>query len=242
MLAAANPGSIKNRILAALPDEEYERIRPKLEVVTLENGEVLYHHGDRIRCVYFPNEAVISNVVTLESGATVEVGPVGNEGMAGVSVLLGTDNSFHKVMVQVGGGAVRMNADVLRSECSQCAPLQTILLRYTMARHIFISQSVACNRLHTIEERLCRWLLAMHDRAEEDEFELTQEMIAEMLGTQRSGVTLAAGALQRAGLISYKRGRITILDREGLEDTSCECYRVVKEQFDKFLIKIEHIA
>lgn len=233
---------IKNRIIAALPDEEYERIRPKLEVVTLALGEVIYQPGDPIQHVYFPNEAIISSVVTLENGATVEVGPVGNEGMAGVSVLLGTDTSFHKVLVQVDGSAIRMSADVLKSECSQCAPLQTLLLRYVMARHIFISQSVACNRLHTIEERLCRWLLAMHDRAEEEEFELTQEMIAEMLGTQRSGVTLAAGVLQRAGLISYRRGKISILDREGLEQSSCECYKVVKEQFDKFLIKIEHIA
>lgn len=242
MPAAASHIPTKNRILAALPDEEYERLRPRFDTVALEHGKIIYHPGDPIRHVYFPLDAIISIVVILENGATVEVGFVGSEGMAGFPVVLGTNTSFHQVMVQVAGSAVRMSADALRSECSQCTPLQAILLRYAMALHIFSNQSVACNRLHTIEERLCRWLLAMHDRAEEDEFELTQELIAAMLGAQRSGVTLAAGALQRAGLIGYRRGRITILDREGLEQTSCECYRVVKEQFDRFLTKIEHIA
>jgi CRP-like cAMP-binding protein len=238
----ADSASIRNRILAALPGEEFQLIRPRLEAVSLTHGEILYHASDPIRHVYFPNDAVISIVVILENGATVEVGPVGNEGMAGFDVVLGANTSFHQVMVQVAGSAVRMSAEVLKKECSQCAPLQAILLRYTMALHIFSSQSIACFRLHTIEERLCRWLLAMDDRAGGGEFELTQEIIAEMLGTQRSGVTLAARALQKAGLIDYTRGRIAILDREGLEEASCECYQVVKEQFDKFLRKIEHIA
>ena len=233
---------VKNRILAALPDEEYERLRPQLELVTLRQADTIYHPGDAIRYVYFPLDAILSIIVILENGNTVEVCFVGNEGMAGFVIVLESNTSFHQVMVQVEGTAFRMSAEALRRECKQCTPLQTILLRYIMALHVFSTQSVACGRLHTIEERLCRWLLALQDRTERDEFELTQELIAAMLGTQRSGVTLAASALQRAGLISYKRGKITILDREGLEKTSCECYRVVKEQFDRFLSKIEHIV
>jgi len=225
----------QNKILAALPSEEYDRLLSHLTPVSLPLGESLYETEDRIKYVYFVNTGVVSLVTHLKEGSGVEVGLVGNEGMVGLSIALGDDLSPNQAIVQIAGEGMRMGAAALREELKQGGLLQTLLLRFTMAMLRQVSQSAACNRSHHVAERLARWLLTCHDRVEGDELRLTQEFIAEMLGTRRAGVSEAAGILQGAGLIRYSRGHITVTDRAGLGEFSCECYGVVKVEYDRLL-------
>lgn len=224
-----------NRLLAALPPEEYQRLLPQLEFVALELGQVLYQIGEPIDYVYFPHRSLVSLVMVLQDGSTAEVGLVSGNGMVGIPVILGSDISFNLAIVQVAESAMRLPADHLKTEFQRGGALQSLLLRYVQALLAQVSQTAACNRLHPLEARLARWMLLVQDAIHSDELQLTQEFIAQMLGVHRSGVTIAAGALQQAGLIHYNRGKITILNREGLEAISCECYRVIEDEYDRLL-------
>jgi CRP-like cAMP-binding protein len=229
-----NPSlSPKNRILAALPAAEYERLLPNLKPVTLEYKQVLYEPNKTIRHVYFPNDGIISMLSTVVDRILVEVGMVGSEGMFGIPVFLGANSTPHQGIVQVAGSAVRMKAGVLREEFKRGGRLQDLLLRYTQAHLIMLSQTAVCNRIHALDGRLSRWLLMIHDRVDGDEFLLTQDIISQMLGAQRTGVTEAAGTLQKKQMIRYSRGKIAILDRQRLEEAACECYWIVREEIDR---------
>lgn len=223
--------SCLNRILAALPAREYQRLEPYLMPVSLDNGTVLYHAGEPIDTVYFPNRAVVSLVTTLENGITTEIGIVGRTGMVGLPVILGSDCSYSKAMVQIPDGAMKISSQVVKQEFNRGEELHRLLLRYTYDRLREVSQLAVCNRHHNIEERLARWLLMVQDLIQSEKLPLTQEFMGNMLGVRRSGVTISAGVLQRAGMISYARGKITILDRKALEDTACECYEVFHETY-----------
>lgn len=225
----------ENRLLTALPEREFDRLRPRLEETALGLKQVLYEADRPIEHVYFPRTGVISLVIDMADGLTVEVGTVGNEGMVGTPVFLGAEKSPTKAFSQVPGDCLRMRAEDFREEIGNGGPLPDLIRRYTQAMVNQISQSVACNHLHSVQERMCRWLLMTHDRVESDEFPLTQEFLAQMLGVRRPSVTVVAGILQQAGLIRYHRGRITVLDRAGLEAASCECYRVVRQEYDRLL-------
>ena len=226
-----------NRLLAALPRQDYERLLPELEQVTMPFAEVIYEPGERIRHVYFPNDSIVSLLAEVADRSTLEVGIVGNEGVAGVSVFMGVDASRQRAVVQGAGTAMRMKASALRKESGRVGPLHRLLHLYAHSLLTQVSQSAACNRFHTVDARLARWLLMTGDRLGADEFRLTQDFISNMLGVRREGVNKAAGALQKDGLINYSRGRIKILDRAGLEAVSCECYRIVKDESDSYLGK-----
>ena len=225
----------KNRLLAALPLEEYERLLSKLETVSLTLKQVLYEPNVPIQHVYFLNHGVASVVNLMEDGTAVEIATVGNEGMLGIPVFLGVDKSPQQVFIQISGDGMRMKADVFKNEVNRGGPLQSLVQRYTQALFNQIAQSAACNRIHSIEERCCRWLLMTRDRVGSDQFLLTQEFLSQMLGVRRPSVSVVAAILQKAGLINYSRGRITILNREGLEASTCECYRIVQEEFERLL-------
>lgn len=219
---------IKNMILAGLPRKEYKRLLPGLEYIVLPLDVSLYRSGETIEYVYFPGDGLISLVTKMRNGTTIEVGLIGNEGMAGIPVLLGDDIAFEEAIVQVAGSAMRMKTSVLKKGLMQNHnPLLTELLLYTRTLMRQVAQTAACNRLHTAEERLSRWLLMCHDRMEADQLPLKQEFISNMLGVRRASVGSAAAGLQARGLIGYSRGRINILNRKGLEEISCECYRAV---------------
>jgi CRP-like cAMP-binding protein len=224
-----------NRILNALTRSEYERLTPYLEAVKLWKGEVLCQPDQPITHVYFPNCGTVSLVSTFEDGGSVEVGMVGNEGMFGVSVFLGSISTPLLAQVQLPGDGLRMRADVLKKEFQKGGQLQDLLLRYTQAFITQIAQTAACNRAHSVSERLAKWLLMCQDRVHSKDLELTHEFIAAMVGARRAGVTEAAGQLQDAGVISYYRGHVTIINREGLEAHSCECYPVVKKEFARLV-------
>jgi len=223
----------RNKILAALPDKEYQRLLPRLTPVSLSLGETLYEMEGSIRHVYFPSSSVVSLVTHMEEGTSVEVGLIGVEGMVGLSVVMGDDVSQNHAVVQIADGAMRMTTAALRAELKHGGKLQSLLLRYSLTLLKQVSQTAACNRNHSMGERLARWLLLCQDRVGGSELRLTQEFLAQMLGTRRSRVSEAAIILQRAGLLRYSRGIITILDREGLEEFVCECYRAVKAEFDR---------
>jgi CRP-like cAMP-binding protein len=223
----------KNRILAALSPEDYERLAPHLEQVEMPHGRILYKANDIIEHVYFPTNSMISLLSQTSDGSSVEVGLTGFEGMTGLSVVLGVERSPHIAMVQIHDGAMRLKTAVLREEFKRGGRLQAVLLRFTQSLMLQISQVAACNRLHMVEERLARWLLMSHDRCICDDLPLTQEFISLMLGVRRAGVTTAAIALHAEGYINYKRGHISITDREGLETFSCDCYRIIKAEFDR---------
>ena len=225
----------KNRLLAVLPREEYERILPHLGRVSFKLGEVVYESGGRMSYIYFPTEAVVSLLYTMENGSSAEMGMAGKEGLVGIALFMGGGTMPNRAVVQSAGGAFRMRAQALQEEFARGGAFQRLLLRYTQALITQMSQTAVCNRLHTIEQQLCRWLLLSHDRLDTDELVMTQELIANMLGVRREGVTAAAGRLQEQGLISYVRGRIQILDRAGLEAAVCECYKVVKDEYDRLL-------
>lgn len=223
-----------NRLLAALPDAEFARLVPNLETVSLALGEVLYESGEQIRHVYFPDRNTLASLVaTIEDGTSVEVGVVGNEGVIGVQAFLGAETTPTRIAVQIAGGAIRMRADLLREEFNRGGRFQALLLRYTHALFAQVLHTAVCNHLHSVEERFSRWLLMVHERAMLDDLPLTQELISRRLGAHRSSVSEAADTLRREGLIHFKRGKITILDREGLEAAACGCYDVIKNEFDQ---------
>jgi CRP-like cAMP-binding protein len=215
--------------------EDYQRLLPHLEPVSLSLNQVLYEINEPITHVYFPSQSVISLVAPMEDGATIEVGLVGQEGMVGILVVLGGMTKAHRAIVQVADSALRLNATVLKAEFDRGGVLQTLLLRYLQTLLTQATQTLACNRFHPIEERLARWLLLVQDSLQTNEFLLTQEFIGQMLGIRRSSVTVAAGNLSRANLIDYTRGKITILDRAGLEDFSCECYGIIRDEIIQML-------
>ena len=226
-----------NRLLAALPKKEYQRLLPELEQVAMPFADVLYEPGARIHHVYFPNDSVVSLLAEVADRSTLEVGIVGNEGVTGIPVFMGVDTSRHHGIVQGSGTARRMNAAVLRKESGRTGPLHRLLHLYTHSLLTQVSQSAACNRFHMVDARLARWLLMTGDRLGTDEFRLTQDFISNMLGVRREGVNKAAGLLQKNELINYSRGRLKILDRAGLEAVSCECYRIIKDESDSYLGK-----
>ena len=220
-----------NRLLSSLPEAEYKRLEPYLFPVKLSTGTIFYEASDKIETVYFPQTALISLVSTLNNGATTEIGIIGGTGIIGLSVCLGSGYSKHRAIVQVADGALKISAKVLKQEFDRGGELQKSLLRYTETRLDEVAQLAVCNAHHTIEERLARWLLTVQDLIQADELPLTQEFIGNMLGVRRSGVTISAGILQKAGLISYSRGKIKIVDRSRLEDTACECYQLFYQNF-----------
>lgn len=224
-----------NRILKALPLEEYERLSSDLEPASMSLGEILCHPDEPITHVYFPNRGTVSLVSNFDDGKSVEVGMVGNEGMFGVCVFLGSISTPLLAQVQIPGDGLRMRRDVLHREFKKGGQLQDLLLRYTQAFITQIAQTAACNRAHSVEGRLSKWLLMCEDRANSKELELTHEFIATMLGARRAGVTEAAGGLKSRGLIDYRRGHLTILDRQGLESITCECYPIVKKEFARLI-------
>lgn len=234
-MSQAHPNLIKNRLLSALPTKEYECLLPHLESVSLTPKQIIYGPEQPIEYVYFPNSGIISLVNFTEDGSTVEAATVGNEGMVGIPLLLGADRMLGQAVSQVVGDGLRLKADVFKREVTPDSHLFNLLLRYTLALMNLISQSVACNRRHTVEERCCRWLLLCQDRVQSNQFPLTQEFLSQMLGVRRASVSVVAAILQKAGLIRYRRGTITILNRQGLESASCECYQLVKDEFDRLL-------
>jgi CRP-like cAMP-binding protein len=223
----------ENALLSALPAGERRRLR--LERVAANLREVIYEPDGPIPHVDFPLNCVDSLLVIMGDGLIVEAGTVGNEGMVGLPLFLGADRSPHRALIQVPGDALRMRAEDFREELRRDGALTDLLRRYNQGLMTQMAYSVACNRLHSVEERMCRWLLMTHDRVGADRYPLTQEFLAQMLGVRRPSVTVVAGVLQKAGLIAYARGWVVILDRAGLEATSCECYRVVRDEFDRLL-------
>jgi CRP-like cAMP-binding protein len=226
---------VGNRLLAMLPQNEQEHLQPHLEQVSFKLGQVIYESGGQQKYIYFPTTAIISLLYMMENGSSAEMGVAGNEGLVGIALFMGGDTVPNRAIVQSAGEALRMNTRVLQEEFARGGTFQRLLLRYTQALMTQMSQTAVCNRLHTVEQQLCRWLLLSRDRLDSDVLIMTQELIANMLGVRREGVTGAAQRLQENGLISYVRGRIQILDREGLEAAVCECYRVVKDEYDRLL-------
>jgi len=227
---------MENDLLRSLSDEERARLCPGMQHVSLSLGHVLYESGGSLDYVYFPTTCVVSCLYTMHDGSTAEMALAGNDGVIGIALFLGGDTAPHRAVVQIGGSAIRMPARLLRTEFARGGPLQHTLLRYTQALIVQISQTAVCNRLHSVEKRLCRWLLLCHDRVSGSEILMTQEYIANMLGGRRESVTVAAGHLQDMGLIHYSRGHITILDRKGLEKMVCECYRIVEDELDRLVL------
>lgn len=233
MSAAHDPK--QNYLLAAMPDKEFERIAPHLELVSLKRGEVLYEFEDTLQYGYFPTTALTALLCNMEDGSSTEVAVVGNEGVLGVGIFMGGDASLAQAVVQHAGHVYRLKAGLLRAEFDHCGGLQHVLMRYTQTLISQMAQTTGCNRAHSLEQQLCRWLLQNMDRLPTDELRMTQEFIANMLGVRRESVTEAAGKLQDAGMISYCRGHIEILDRPKLEAQACECYDIVKKQYDSLL-------
>lgn len=225
----------QNRLLAALPAESYERIVPMLEWVALAPGEIIYEPGRPLHYAWFPTTAIVSLIYLAENGASTEVAGVGNEGMAGLAVFLCESATPSRAVVCAGGHGYKLAAQSLLEEFNRGGPMMRLMLRYTQAMLTQVSQTAVCNRHHSMEQQMCRWLLLALDRLPSQEVIVTQEMIAGMLGVRREGITETAGHLQRAGLISYHRGHITVLDRAGLEAHACECYQVVRKEFDRLL-------
>jgi CRP-like cAMP-binding protein len=224
-----------NRLLAALPAEDYERLLPSLKPVTFSLSEVIYESQGQMDYVYFPTTAHISLLYTMSDGMTAEVGLVGNEGLVGIALFMGGATTPNRAIVQGAGDALKMPAHEMLEEFKKGGTFQLTLLRYTQALITQISQTAVCNRLHTTEQRLCRWMLMTRDRTQKDELQMTHEFISNMLGIHREAVSLAAHRLQDKGMISYARGRIKILDRQQLERCTCECYQVVKGEYDRLL-------
>ena len=236
MAVFAGPNEpVENRLLAALPRDEYGRLLPSLEQVSFSLGEVVYEFAGPLEYVFFPTTSIVSLLYTMQNGSSAEMGLTGNDGVVGIALFMGGGTMPNRAVVQSAGEAIRMKANVLQEEFALGGEFQRLLLRYTQALITQISQTAVCNRLHSVEQQLCRWLLLSHDRLKSDELIMTQELIADMLGVRREGVTVAAGRLQDAGAISYVRGHIQIVDRQKLERTVCECYRVVKDEFDRLL-------
>ncbi|MBE9117020.1 Crp/Fnr family transcriptional regulator [Lusitaniella coriacea LEGE 07157] len=224
-----------NQILSALPQSEFQRLAPYLKTIAVASGDILYEPYEPIREVYFPDGAMISLVSIMEDGSMTEVGLVGKEGMAGLPVVLGGKTTTSQGIIQISGTVVRLDANILKQEFQQGGELQRLLLLYTQALMTQISQTAVCNCKHVIEQRLARWLLTVCDCIQQEEFHLTQEFISIMLGVRRSSVTVAAGILQQGGAIRYRRGKITILNRDALIKTACECYGLVQTEYQRLL-------
>jgi len=225
----------RNHLLGALPSADLGRLLPHLELIELELGDVLYESGGRQNFVYFPTTSIISLLYVMADGASAEIAIIGNEGIVGVSLFMGGDTSPSRGVVQSAGHGYRLQAYLLKEEFERYGPTMHLLLRYTQALITQMAQTAVCNRHHSLDKQLCRWLLLSLDRLDSNELSMTQELIANMLGVRREGVTEAAGHLQAAGLIRYARGKITVIDRSGLEARCCECYQVVKTEFDRLL-------
>ncbi|OAH98897.1 Crp/Fnr family transcriptional regulator [Methylomonas methanica] len=224
-----------NHLLNALPDAEYQRLLPHLERVEMPLGEVIYESGGELRYVYFPTTCIVSLLYVMENGASAEIAVVGNDGIIGVALFMGGGGMPNRAVVQSAGHAYRLRGQLLMQEFNRYEGMLHLLLRYTQALITQMAQTAVCNRHHSVDQQLCRWLLISLDRLPSNELTMTQELIANMLGVRREGVTEAAGKLQHAGLIHYSRGRITVLDRPGLEARVCECYRVVRAESDRLL-------
>jgi len=225
----------QNRLLAALPEEEFQRLLPHLELVPMPLGQLLYEAGGKMRHVFFPTDAIVSALYVMEDGASAEMAVVGNEGIVGVPLFMGGETTTSSAVVHSAGHAYRLKGKLLAQEFHRSTELQHLLLRYTQALLTQIAQTAVCNRHHSLEQQLCRCLLLSLDRLSSNELAMTQELIANRLGVRREGVTEAAGHLQQAGLIEYRRGHITVLDRTALEARTCECYEVVKKECDRLL-------
>jgi CRP-like cAMP-binding protein len=224
-----------NRLLAALPPADLQRWLPDLGLVKLPLGEVLYEPGNTLSHIYFPTTVIVSLLYVMENGASAEIAVAGNEGLIGISLFMGGESTPSRAVVQSAGHAFRMKAQILKDEFARNGPVLHLLLRYTQALITQMAQTAVCNRHHSVDQQLCRWLLLSLDRLQGEEIVMTQELIANMLGVRREGVTEAALKLQKAGIISYSRGRIAVLDRAGLEKLTCECYAVVKREYDRLL-------
>jgi len=231
----STPNPRQNHLLNALPASEWERIEPQLELVTMTLGDVLYESGVQLRHVYFPTDSIVSLLYVMEDGSSAEIAVVGNEGMVGVALFMGGETTPSRALVQSAGFAYRLKGQVLKDEFLRATGLQHLLLRYTQALLTQMAQTAVCNRHHSVDQQLCRWLLLSLDRLPSNELVMTQELIANMLGVRREGVNEAAGKLHKAGLIRYRRGHITVLDRPALEGRTCECYAVVKKEYDRLL-------
>jgi CRP-like cAMP-binding protein len=234
--AMSSPHSPKqNHLLAALPAEDYARLLPDLELIAMPLGWALYESGAHMGYLYFPTTSIVSLLYVMESGASAEIAITGNDGLVGISLFMGGESTPSRAVVQSAGNGYRLKASILKREFALGGQLQHLALRYTQALITQMAQTAVCNRHHAVDQQLCRWLLLSLDRLPSNELMMTQELIANMLGVRREGVTEAAGKLQAAGLIHYYRGRITVLDRTKLEQRVCECYAVVKKEFDRLL-------
>ncbi|MBC7919060.1 MAG: Crp/Fnr family transcriptional regulator [Rhodoferax sp.] len=233
MVMSADPKN--NHLLAALPDAQWQLWLPQLESVEMPLGQVLYESGNTLSHVYFPTSAIVSLLYVMENGASAEIAVVGNEGVVGISLFMGGESTPSRAVVQSAGHGVRLNALAVKEEFNRSGPVLHLLLRYTQALITQMTQTAVCNRHHSLDQQLCRWLLLSLDRLQGNELVMTQELIANMLGVRREGVTEAALKLQDAGLVRYARGHISILDRKGLENRTCECYAVVKKEYDRLL-------
>ncbi|MEO8385521.1 MAG: Crp/Fnr family transcriptional regulator [Betaproteobacteria bacterium] len=232
---SALPDPKANQLLASLPEPEWQRWRAKLELVEMPLGQVLYEAGGTMKHVYFPTTAIVSLLYVTENGASAEIAIVGNEGIVGISLFMGGHSTPSRAVVQSAGQAYRLKAQPMKDEFNRAGPVLHLLLRYTQALITQMAQTAVCNRHHSLDQQLCRWLLLSLDRLPALELLMTQDLISNMLGVRREGVTEAAHKLQKAGLIRYARGRITVLDRGGLEKRTCECYEVVKKEYDRLL-------
>ena len=238
MTAAPSPS--QNRLLASLPAAEFGRLQPHLELVVMRLGEVLSESGQPLQHAYFPTSAIVSLHYVMENGASAEVAGVGNEGMLGISLFMGGETTLNRAIVQTAGHAYRLPVRLLMEEFNRSGLMLHLLLRYTQALITQMAQTAACNRHHSVQQQLCRWLLLTLDRSPSTELVMTQELIAGMLGVRREGVTEAAGKLKDLGVISYRRGHITVRDRKGLTANVCECYDVVKNEFGRLLNDVQH--
>ncbi len=224
-----------NRLLAALPQEDYQRLHPDLEFVELPQHQVLFHAGEHYQYAYFPSHSIVSSVAIMENGSTTEIGVIGNEGMVGLPIVLETSYTNSTAIVQVGGDGYRITAQRLQKELNRQGAFKKLLMRYIQARIIQLGQTAACNRYHNLEQRFARWLLSVRDSIQKDEYQLTQEFISQMLGVRRTGVTEVASKFQEAGIIHYKRGLIKIDSKEKLEAATCECYWLIAREYSRLL-------
>jgi CRP-like cAMP-binding protein len=238
MSSPHNPS--QNHILAALPPADFEPLAAHLELVPLALGEILYEPGSQLQHAYFPTTAIVSLHYVTESGASAETAGVGNEGVVGISLFMGGDTTPSSAVVQTAGHAYRLERHLLKQEFNRGGLLHRVLLRYTQALITQMNQTAACNRHHSVEQQLCRWLLLTLDRLPSNELVMTQDLVASMLGVRREGITEAAGNLQRGGLIRYRRGHISVLERHGLEAAACECYAVVKKELSRLMSDVRY--
>ena len=236
MTAAANKEeAVQNHLLGDIREDELERLLPNLQPLTLPLGQVLYESKEKMDYVYFPTTAIISLLYIMENGSSAEIGVVGNDGMVGIAIFMGGDTTPNRAVVQSAGRAFKIRASLMKDEFTLGGRFHNLCLRYTQALITQISQTAVCNRLHSVDQQLCRWLLLSHDRLPSDRIIMTQDLISNMLGVRREGITHAAKKLQKSGYISYVRGDMTILNRKGLEKTACECYQVVRTEYDRLL-------